>query len=57
MTRYERYERYVEALETIKTATKWELTDDFRRLMAVHYAIHDTPFEASRFSNARDLLI
>ena len=51
-----RYERYVEALEAIKTATKWELTDDFRRLMAVHYAIHDTPFEASRFSNARDVL-
>lgn len=51
-----RYERYVEELEAIKTATKWELTDDFRRLMAIHYAIHDTPFEASRFSNARDLL-
>ncbi|WP_214695972.1 DUF4003 family protein [Exiguobacterium sp. s160] len=51
-----RYERYVEALDAIKEATKWELTDDFRRLMAIHYAIHDTPFEASRFSNARDTL-
>lgn len=51
-----RYERYVEALDAIKDATKWELTDDFRRLMAIHYAIHDTPFEASRFSNARDTL-
>ncbi|MCA0981662.1 DUF4003 family protein [Exiguobacterium aestuarii] len=51
-----RYERYVEALDSIKEATKWELTDDFRRLMAIHYAIHDTPFEASRFSNARDTL-
>ncbi|MDE0564127.1 DUF4003 family protein [Exiguobacterium sp. B2(2022)] len=50
------YERYVEALDAIKDATKWELTDDFRRLMAIHYAIHDTPFEASRFSNARDTL-
>lgn len=51
-----RYDRYVEALDAIKEATKWELTDDFRRLMAIHYAIHDTPFEASRFSNARDTL-
>ncbi|MEJ6527586.1 DUF4003 family protein [Exiguobacterium sp. USCH10] len=51
-----RYERYVEALDAIKETTKWELTDDFRRLMAIHYAIHDTPFEASRFSNARDTL-
>ncbi|MCT4786144.1 DUF4003 family protein [Exiguobacterium aestuarii] len=51
-----RYDRYVEALDAIKEATKWELTDDFRRLMAIHYAIHDTPFEASRFSHARDTL-
>lgn len=51
-----RYERYVEALDAIKDATKWELTDDFRRLMAIHYAIHDTLFEVSRFSNARDTL-
>ncbi|WP_214817878.1 DUF4003 family protein [Exiguobacterium sp. s59] len=51
-----RYDRYVEALDAIKEATKWELTDDFRRLMAIHYAIHDTPFEASRFSIARDTL-
>lgn len=51
-----RYTRYLEALEAIKTATKWELTDDFRRLMAIHYAIHDTPFSAERFASARETL-
>ncbi|WP_215146039.1 DUF4003 family protein [Exiguobacterium qingdaonense] len=51
-----RYDQYVEALDAIKEATKWELTDDYRRLMAIHYAIHDTPFEATRFSDARDTL-
>ncbi|MCT4784219.1 MULTISPECIES: DUF4003 family protein [Exiguobacterium] len=51
-----RYTRYVETLEAIKQATKWSLTDDFRRVMAIHYAIHDTPFDPARFEQAQAAL-
>ncbi|WP_228618707.1 DUF4003 family protein [Exiguobacterium sp.] len=51
-----RYTRYLEAFEAIKQATKWSLTDDFRRLMAINYAIHDAPFEAERFEAAQAAL-
>ena len=51
-----RYTRYVETLDAIKQATKWSLTDDFRRLMAIHYAIHDAPFDPSRFEQAQAAL-
>lgn len=51
-----RYTHYLEALEGIKQATKWSLTDDFRRLMAIHYAIHDTPFDQDRFEQAQTAL-
>ncbi|TCI47202.1 DUF4003 domain-containing protein [Exiguobacterium sp. SH3S2] len=48
-----RYTRYLDSFEAIKTATKWALTDDFRRLMAVNYAIHDTPFDPNQFEQAQ----
>ncbi len=51
-----RYTRYVETLDAIKQATKWSLTDDFRRLMVIHYAIHDAPFDPSRFEQAQAAL-
>ncbi|XCA83226.1 DUF4003 family protein [Exiguobacterium mexicanum] len=47
-----RYTHYLEALEAIRGATKW-FTDDFRRLMAINYAIHDTPFDETRFEQAQ----
>ncbi|WP_215191593.1 DUF4003 family protein [Exiguobacterium sp. s7] len=50
-----RYTRYLEALEGIRGATKW-FTDDFRRLMAINYAIHDTPFDSERFEHAQAVL-
>lgn len=51
-----RYTQYLEALEQIQAATKWELSDDFRRLMALHYAVQRTPFSAKRFASARETL-
>lgn len=51
-----RYTHYVESLEAIKNATKWSLTDDFRRLMALNYAIHGAPFEPNRFAHAQAVI-
>lgn len=48
-----RYANYLHSFEAIKAATKWALTDDFRRLMAINYAIHDTPFDSARFEHAQ----
>lgn len=51
-----RYKQYLENFEAIKSATKWELSDDFRRLMAFHYTILNTPFDADRFESAQEIL-
>lgn len=51
-----RYMQYLDTLEAIKTATKWSLTDDFRRLMAINYAMHDTSFDEVRFEQAQAVL-
>lgn len=50
-----RYTHYLEALEGIRGATKW-FTDDFRRLMAINYAMHDAPFDSKRFEHAQAVL-
>lgn len=50
-----RYTHYLDSLEAIRTATKW-FTDDFRRLMAINYAIHDTPFNPERFEQAQAIV-
>lgn len=50
-----RYTHYLDSLEAIRTATKW-FTDDFRRLMAINYAIHDTPFDPERFEQAQAIV-
>ncbi len=51
-----RYTHYLDAFEAIKQATKWSLTDDFRRLMAINYAIHDMAFDSTRFETAQTAL-
>lgn len=51
-----RYTHYLDAFEAIKQATKWSLTDDFRRLMAINYAIHDMAFDSTRFETAQAAL-
>jgi len=48
-----RYTRYVETLDAIKQATKWSLTDDFRRLMAIHYAMAALKQRTGMFSKFR----
>ena len=51
-----RYDLYLDTFQQIKDATKWELTDDFRRLIALHYATRGTTFDRDRFQAARDTL-
>lgn len=50
-----RYTNYLDSLDPIRKSTKW-FTDDFRRLMAINYAIHETPFDAARFEHAQAAL-